>query len=59
MIERTLYQFDLGTWTDELRSDGARLAELLRKLVPSADIEFQSIKMDLSILRIEIEVVHE
>lgn len=57
MMKTTKYQFDLGTWTDELREDAHALAKTLAELLPHADVYCESIKIDLSLLHIEISEV--
>lgn len=54
-MKRTLWQFDLGTWTDAMRLDAQLLAELIKQLVPQADVSVESAKTDTSVLRIEID----
>jgi hypothetical protein len=55
MIKRTVWQFDLTTTSDYERDEVQSLAEALRSLMADATISAESIKSDLTLLRIEIE----
>jgi hypothetical protein len=56
-VYREEYQFDLGVHNDKLRDEAWELVETLKKLIPGAEVTYESCKIDLGILRIQIERV--
>jgi len=54
-MTRIEHRIDLGVWDDDLRASAFELRDILRGLIPHAQIEYESVKSDFGILSILIE----